>query len=66
MLFISGTADEIVPHSNTKELHDHATASAYKEFYSIIGGGHQGLYVKDKDFFGVVADFLQKAAEIRK
>ncbi len=40
IMFISGDKDELVPRFHMERLHELATASVHREFYSIKGGSH--------------------------
>lgn len=44
ILFISGDSDELVPPPFMKALHDAATRSARRDFYSISGGRHNDSF----------------------
>jgi abhydrolase domain-containing protein 13 len=46
IMFISGDADELVPPPHMKKLYDLAINSKFKDFYSILGGGHNDSFVK--------------------
>mmetsp|Transcript_20747 Transcript_20747/g.22559 ORF Transcript_20747/g.22559 Transcript_20747/m.22559 type:complete len:398 (+) Transcript_20747:62-1255(+) len=40
MYFISGDADTLVPPSHMKKLYELALKSVHREFFSVLGGGH--------------------------
>jgi fermentation-respiration switch protein FrsA (DUF1100 family) len=57
IMFISGDADTLVPPVHMKKLHDTATHSKYKDFFSVIGGGHNDSY-EDPSYYSRMKDFI--------
>ena len=58
LLIIHGTADEVVPFSHARRLHD--VARAPKRFVPIEGGGHNDLWVQHADeVWGAAESFLR-------
>jgi fermentation-respiration switch protein FrsA (DUF1100 family) len=56
-LFIHGTKDNIIPYTLGRELYK--AAAEPKEFYSIVGAGHNNTYrVGGKDYFDKIKEFI--------
>jgi len=47
ILFISGDSDQLVPPQHMKTLHELATKSLGKEFYSVLSGTHNDTWERD-------------------
>jgi fermentation-respiration switch protein FrsA (DUF1100 family) len=47
ILFIYAEHDELIDNSNTKKLHEAATASIYKRLYMVRGGSHNTCHQDD-------------------
>jgi abhydrolase domain-containing protein 13 len=45
IMFISGDADQLVPPAHMGKLHELATDSSLKDFYSVSGGGHNDTFI---------------------
>ncbi len=61
MLFISGDADELVPPPQMKKLYDLATKSSFRDFYSILGGGHNDSFLKaGVTYYRRLRDFVSR------
>ena len=58
-LFIHGTMDNIIPYTLGRELYK--AAAEPKEFYSIVGAGHNNTYrVGGKEYFDAVKEFITR------
>ena len=66
MMFISGDADEVVPPPQMKKLHDLATKSVYRDFYSVLGGGHNDSFLKAKGEYYIRLREFADSEEIMK
>lgn len=60
IMFISGDADTLVPPIHMKKLHDISIKSKYKDFFSVIGGGHNDSY-EDPNYYTRMKDFINKS-----
>jgi len=67
ILFISGTADELVPPEQMEKLFDSAKESPLKELVEIDGGTHNDTwYVGRNEYFKGIIDFIAKCDILKK
>ena len=61
-LFISGTADALVPHAMMRALHDAAIGSVDREWYPVLGGTHNDCMAVDSvSFLATVRRFVRRS-----
>jgi len=64
-LFIHGTSDAIIPFTLGRELYK--AAPQPKEFYSIVGAGHNNTWsVGGKEYFDTIKEFVTRVQEKQK
>jgi abhydrolase domain-containing protein 13 len=66
MLFVVGTADEIVPPAHSAKLFQAAVNAPFKHMHQVTGGMHNDTWLKGgKDYIYALKDFIDKAQEAR-
>jgi len=66
MLFVNGTADEIVPPGHVQRLYEAAKQAPFKVMHTVNGGMHNDTWLKGgKDYIYALKDFIDKCSEQR-